>query len=82
MPKKPSQVAPQEPEVPSELLLVKVTPLEADMLQKIRRYPYGEFTVVKVNGEPIDVIIGGRERLDRTQGYALAVSVIKVAKVN
>lgn len=48
--------------------------LEADMIRKIRKYKFGEFTIIKQKGEPRRVILGGSQFLKESNGMKYALS--------
>lgn len=52
------------PHKPEEQILVKITRKEAALIQKLRRYAFGQFTVHKINGLLIRVEITDSQMID------------------
>lgn len=52
------------PNKPEEMIVCKISKREAITLEKLRRYAYGEFTIIKTNGLILDLIIKDRQRID------------------
>lgn len=46
-----------------ETIKVTLTIKEASMIYKLRKYDFGQFTIHKMNGDPVRIIIGGSEAL-------------------
>jgi hypothetical protein len=54
---------------------LKVSPLEAAMIKKLREYHYGTFRITKLDGEPRRIIIEGSETLKEVDGLTIAEDV-------
>lgn len=55
-------------------IIIKVSLLEASMILKLRKYDYGEFRIIKMNGNPTRIILEGSEMLKASDGLELAIS--------
>lgn len=66
--------------IKTKKIFIEVSAYEAAMIKKIRLYNFGNFQIIKMNGEPRRVIMGGSETLDGNEGLDLAIdlSTIKV----
>jgi len=62
-------------------ILIEVSPLEAALLYKLRKYAYGKFTVYKIKDEPKRVEIGGSEILNEKDGLKLSTSLLDKEKI-
>ena len=54
-------------------IIIKVSLLEASMILKLRKYDYGEFRIIKMNGNPTRIILEGSEMLKASDGMVLAI---------
>lgn len=52
------------PHKPEEMVLVKITKKEATLLQKLRRYAFGQFTVFKTSGVLVRIEITDSQMID------------------
>lgn len=68
--------------IKAQKIFIEVSAYEAAMIKKIRLYNFGTFQVIKMNGDPRRVILGGSETLDENEGLDLAVdlSTINIKK--
>jgi hypothetical protein len=48
---------PFTPNIPEEYIVVKITKREANLIEKLRKYPYGKFTVHKIDNKLIRIEI-------------------------
>jgi hypothetical protein len=55
-------------------IIVEVSLYEASMLKKLRQDQFGQFTVHKVEGEPMRITIGGSEMLKEDDGLDMQIS--------
>ena len=58
-------------------IIIKVSLLEAAMILKLRKYNYGEFRIIKMNGNPTRIVLEGSEMLKASDGKALALDTDK-----
>jgi len=58
-------------------IIIKVSLLEAAMILKLRKYNYGEFKIIKMNGNPTRIVLEGSEMLKASDGMALALDTDK-----
>ena len=57
-------------------ITIEVTLLEAALIKKLRQYNYGEFTIVKMGGNPTRIIrIEDSEILKENDGKSLALDL-------
>ncbi len=54
-----------EPHKPEETVVVKITKKEAVLIQKLRRYTFGEFVVYKANGILVRVEIRDSQMIEQ-----------------
>jgi len=60
----------------SEEIIIRVSLLESSMILKLRQYDYGEFTIVKMGGNPTRIIrIEDSKILKESDGKSLAISI-------
>jgi hypothetical protein len=52
------------PNKPEKLVVLKITRREAVLLQKLRRYPFGKFTIHKANGLLVRVEINDSQLIE------------------
>jgi len=58
-------------------IIIKVSLLEASMILKLRKYNYGEFKIIKMNGNPTRIVLEGSEMLKASDGMALSLDTDK-----
>ncbi|PIR72600.1 MAG: hypothetical protein COU42_00750 [Candidatus Nealsonbacteria bacterium CG10_big_fil_rev_8_21_14_0_10_36_24] len=58
-------------------IIIKVSLLEAAMILKLRKYNYGEFKIIKMNGNPTRIVLEGSEMLKASDGMALSLDTDK-----
>ena len=58
-------------------IIIKVSLLEAAMILKLRKYNYGEFKIIKMNGNPTRIVLEGSEMLKASDGMALSLDTNK-----
>ena len=58
-------------------IIIKVSLLEAAMILKLRKYNYGEFRIIKMNGNPTRIVLEGSEMLKASDGMALSLDTDK-----
>jgi len=54
-------------------IIIEVSLWEAAMILKLRKYDYGEFKIVKMNGNPTRIIFEGSEMLKADDGLILSI---------
>lgn len=54
------------PNKPEEQLVVNITKREAVLLDKLRRYPFGKFLVLKTNGIIVRVEVNDSQMIDES----------------
>jgi hypothetical protein len=52
------------PEKPTQYIVVKIKRDEADLIQKLRRYPFGEFIVHKANNVLFRIEIKDSQKIE------------------
>ena len=58
-------------------IIIKVSLLEAAMILKLRKYNYGEFKIIKMNGNPTRIVLEGSEMLKASDGMVLSLDIDK-----
>ena len=58
-------------------IIIKVSLLEAAMILKLRKYNYGEFKIIKMNGNPTRIVLEGSEMLKASDGMVLSLDTDK-----
>jgi len=52
-------------------ILIKVSLAEASMIKKLRKYRYGDFKIIKIDGKPKRIIFEGSELIKESEGRDL-----------
>lgn len=62
------------PHKPEQMIMVEVSVREATLIAKLRKYPYGKFTVDKIDNYLTRVLINDSQSLiDDAEGLELAI---------
>ena len=72
----------EELDAEAEMIVVKISILEAAMLRILRQYRFGTFIVEKRRGQPRFVKPQGSELLKEEDGYAFAVESLEDSEMN
>lgn len=59
------------PNKPEQNVVVKISKREAILLHKMRRYPFGKFTVHKASGKLIRIEVNDSQMIDEDGDYDL-----------
>ena len=60
-----------KPHKAEEYIVVKITKKEAVLLQKLRKYPFGQFTIHKMNGLLIRLEVRDSQLIDESTEISL-----------